>query len=117
MGAVAFLVSVLIGARRVSLPAGRAAAAAGALNVLLRWDAPDVFGLTAMVTGVVVVLIVVTGLARRGRATRRVVRRALIVTAVAIGVAVVGAGIAVAQAYGDLRDGEAALRARCCGVA
>jgi hypothetical protein len=109
-GVVAFVVSVCVGARRVSFPVGRAAAAGAVVNVLLRWDGPDVFAVTAVVTGAIFVLILATGLARRGRAARRVVRRALVLTAIVIGVAVVGAAIAMAQAYGDLRDGEAALR-------
>ena len=67
LAAAAFLVSVVIGARRQSFPAGRAAAAALIVNSLLRWDSPTRFGVSALVTGVVVVVIVVSGLSRRWR--------------------------------------------------
>lgn len=111
VAAAAFLVSVVIGARRTSFPAGRAAAAALIVNALLRWDSPTRFGVSALVTGVIVVLIVVSGLSRRGRWARRNVRRALLVAGGLVMLAVVGAVIAMAQAYGDLRDGESSLRA------
>ena len=87
LAAAAFLASVLIGARRVSFPAGRAAAAALIVNSLLRWDSPTRFGVSALVTGVVVVVIVVSGLSRRGRWARRNVRRGLLVAGGLVGLA------------------------------
>ena len=108
--AVAFAIAAVIGARQLSLPALRALSAALTINTLLRWDSPWRFGISGLVTGLVAILIVVTGLSRRGRFARRTVRRAATVLAIIVGVAIVGAGIAIAQAYGDLRNGERALR-------
>ena len=67
--------------------------------------------MSALVTGLVAALIVVTGLSRRrttrpanGAARRRSPRRS------SPGIAILGAVVAIAQAYGDLRNGERALR-------
>ena len=108
--AVAFVIAVVIGMRRLSLPAGRALSAALTINILLRWDPSWRFGMSALVTGLVAALIVVTGLSRRGRFARQTVRRAATVLAIIAGIAILGAGVATAQAYGDLRNGERALR-------
>ena len=108
--AVAFAIAAVIGARRLSLPAGRALSAALTINTLLRWDPSWRFGMSALVTGLVAALIVATGLSRRGRFARQTVRRAATVVAIIAGIAILGAVVAIAQAYGDLRNGERALR-------
>ena len=105
----AFVVAAVIGGRRMSQPAGRALSAGLTINVLLRWEPSWGFGLSALVTAVIAALIVITGLSRRGRLARRSVRRLAVVLGVAAGVALVGAVVAIAGAYGDLRDGERAL--------
>ena len=110
VGAVAFAIAAVIGGRRASLPAGRALSAALTINALLRWEPSWRFGLSALVTALVAAMIVVTGLTRRGRLARRSVRRVAVALGVLAGLAVLGAVVAIAQAYGDLRNGERALR-------
>ena len=110
VGAVAFAIAAVIGGRRASLPAGRALSAALTINALLRWEPSWRFGLSALVTALVAAMIVVTGLSRRGRLARRSVRRVAVALGVLAGLAVLGAVVAIAQAYGDLRNGERALR-------
>ncbi len=107
---VAVVISAVIGAQRYSAPAGRAVAAGLTVNALLHWDDDGRFGLSALVTAAVAATIVATGVLRRRRFVRRRVYLGLIGVGVVVGAAVVGAGIAVALAYGDLRDGENALR-------
>ncbi len=107
---VAFVIAAVVGARRLSLPAGRALSAALTINALVRWEPSWRFGLSALVTGLIAALIVATGLSRRGRLARRSVRRIAVALGIVAGVAVLGATVAIAQAYGDLRNGERALR-------
>ena len=107
---VAFVIAAVVGGRGLSLPAGRALSAALTINALLRWEPPWQFGRTALVTGVIAALIVVTGLSRRGRLARRSVRRIALGLGILAGVAVLGAAIAIVFAYSDLRNGERGLR-------
>ena len=107
---VAFVIAAVIGGRRLSLPAGRALSAALTINALLRWEPSWRFGLSALVTALIAAVIVATGLSRRGRLARRSVRRIAVALGIVAGVAVLGALVAIVQAYGDLRNGERALR-------
>ena len=106
----AFAIAAVIGGRRLSLPAGRALSAGLTINALLRWETSWRFGISALVTGLIAAVIVATGLSRRGRLARRSVRRIAVALGILAGVAILGAVVAIVQAYGDLRDGERALR-------
>ena len=77
---------------------------------MLRWEPSWRFGISALVTGLIAAVIVATGLSRRGRLARRSVRRIAVALGILAGVAILGAVVAIVQAYGDLRDGERALR-------
>ena len=100
----------MIGARRSSVPAARAVSAALTINALLRWEPSWRFGLSALVTAVIAALIVTTGLCAAGALARRSVRRIAVVVGALAGVAILGALVAFAQAYGDLSHGERAIR-------
>ncbi len=113
----AFAIAAVIGGRRLSLPAGRALSAGLTINALLRWEPSWRFGISALVTGLIAVVIVATGLSRRGRLARRSVRRIAVALGILAGVAILGAVVAIVQAYGDLRDGERALRRAAVGAA
>ena len=93
-----------------SWPIARAIAAALIMSALLRWDPGGFYGMSAVVTGAVAVIIVVTGLSRRGRYARATAVRAAVIVVAITGVVVVAAALAAWSAAGPLRDGERALR-------
>ncbi|MDQ3469877.1 MAG: DUF4012 domain-containing protein, partial [Actinomycetota bacterium] len=110
VAAAGFVLATIIGLRSLSLPVGRAIVAGLTMNALMRWD-PELFhGATALVTGAVAVVIVWSGLARRGRMARRTVRRVLLGFGAVGGLAVLGAAAGVAEAYSSMREGEREVR-------
>lgn len=105
-----FLLAAVVGGRGWSLPWARTLSAGLSLNVLLRWDQDLFHGWTALVTGAAMIVIVVTGLARRGRYARQRARRAALVVGAVIGVIVLAAVVSVLIGQRRLSDGEQALR-------
>lgn len=111
LGAVGFLLAAVTGSRAWSVPWARTLSVGLSFNVLLRWDVDLFHGFTALVTGVVMVAVFATGMARRGRYVRARVRRLALVAAAVTGAVCVVALLALLIGQGRLREGERALRA------
>jgi hypothetical protein len=110
VAAVAFLVAAYIGAQRIAAPTARAVSAGAIVIVVLHLELGGFHGSSALVAGILAGAIAFAGVSRRRHLVRRTTKRAFVGIGVAIGVAIVGVGIAAALSYGDVRDGERALR-------
>ncbi|MGA9279304.1 DUF4012 domain-containing protein, partial [Ilumatobacter sp.] len=107
---VSFVIASVIGAQRIASPVARSAAAGGVVLVLLHLEIGGFHGSSALVAAIVAGTIAISGVMRRRHLVRRTTKRVILAMAVAVGVAIIGVGVAAAFSYGDVRDGERALR-------
>ena len=105
LAALALAAALWAGARRRDRPEVLAASLGLTLNVLARAELDARFGATALISGAVIALVVLTGFLGQTSRARKVTFVGAALVAVALGVATAGFGAAAAQSRGDLAGG------------
>lgn len=109
LGVAAAVIALVIGDRRISVPALRSLSAALAVQGLLRLHGDPFFTSTALVAGVAMAIVAIAGIRRRPRPVRR---RTLFGAAAVAGAAVLATalfGVAAASARSDVTAGYQGL--------